>query len=162
VRRALRGQLKEIRQYQLKMIWRDHVSRVLKGRRARESAEVRARQRELVAALSEHDNPVPVSKIALLTPPIARAYATRTRKMLTRDLNALRDLGCQAASGRRGSRVRSKRREFDPTRALEAGLGRDGPRDYLCLRHPSGGRRLPLGDTRSPSDGARPEREGTG
>jgi len=102
---GLRGQLKEIRQYQLEMIWRDHVSRVLEGSRPGESAEVRARQRELVAALSEHDNPVPVSEIALLTPPIARAYATRTRKTLTRDLNALRDLGLIEV-GPEGARAR--------------------------------------------------------
>jgi Fic family protein len=89
---GLRGQLAEIRHYQLQMIWRDHVSRVLEERKPGVSPEVRARQRALVTALSERAGFVPISAIPMIATTLARAYATKTRKTLTRDLHALRDL----------------------------------------------------------------------
>lgn len=89
---GLRGQLAEIRHYQLQMIWRDHVSRVLEERKPGVSPEVKARQRALVTALSERAGFVPVSAIPMIATTLARAYATKTRKTLTRDLHALRDL----------------------------------------------------------------------
>ena len=42
-------------------------------------------------ALGAEQRPVPKSKITELTPALARSYATRTEKTLTRDLNWLRD-----------------------------------------------------------------------
>ena len=49
-----------------------------------------ARRRTLVLALGAQPDPVPKSKIAELTPALAGAYATKTAKTLTRDLNWLR------------------------------------------------------------------------
>ena len=90
---GLKQQLSEIRSYQLKMIWRDYISGFLDNPDAGEYAIVRARRRELLLALSERDKPVSISEIPLLTPGIARHYAKRTRKTLSRDLNALSSLG---------------------------------------------------------------------
>lgn len=89
----LRDQLEEIRRYQHKTIWRDYVNRVLQTKGGHQSVLVRARQQEVVTALSDRDDPVPISEVALLTPIIAKAYALKTRKTVNRDLNALRDLG---------------------------------------------------------------------
>ncbi len=90
---GLKRQLQEIRLYQHKIIWRDFVSKVLQARDGPESAQLRARQRELVLALSDREQIVPLSEIPLLTPSIAQAYAQKTPKTVSRDLNALRDLG---------------------------------------------------------------------
>ena len=49
------------------------------------------RRRTLVLALGAEERPVPKSEIPDLTPALARSYATRTEKTLTRDLNWLRD-----------------------------------------------------------------------
>ena len=102
---GLKRQLADIRGYQHKTIWRDYVSRVLQVQGGTESVQVRARQRELVIALSERDQLVPVSEVTFLTPAIARAYARKTRKTVSRDLNALRDLGLVEVS-RNGVRAR--------------------------------------------------------
>lgn len=90
---GLRGQLAEILSYQLQLIWRDHVSQALEARKGKSSAEVRLRQRELVLALSQRRGPVQAGEIELLSPLVAKAYARKTKKTLTRDLNALAKLG---------------------------------------------------------------------
>jgi len=89
------------------MIWRDHVASTLGTREAGDSEAVRSRRRDLVAALSWRVDPVPVSEIPLLTPGIAKAYAARTRKTLSRDLNALSVLGLVELS-REGARARTE------------------------------------------------------
>ena len=50
-----------------------------------------ARRRTLVLALGAEQRAVPKSRITELTPALARSYATRTEKTLTRDLNWLRE-----------------------------------------------------------------------
>lgn len=90
---GLKGQLAEVRRYQHMVIWREYVNRTLRAQGHASSAEVRARQRDVLIALSERGQPVPVSEVTLLTPAIAQAYARKTRKTVTRDLNALRELG---------------------------------------------------------------------
>jgi Fic family protein len=89
---GLRGQLDDIRHFQHQVIWRDYVREVLKIGGVRESAQVRTRRLELVIALTAQKS-VPAAKLQLLTPAIARVYAQKTPKTLTRDLNALRELG---------------------------------------------------------------------
>jgi Fic family protein len=104
---GLRKQLTEIRSYQLKMIWRDHTARAIESGAAGESEAVRMRRRDLVLALSERDAPVKPAEIALLTPVVARAYGARTSKTISRDVNALRDLGLVEVD-RRGVRARTE------------------------------------------------------
>jgi Fic family protein len=90
---GLKKQLDEIRRFQHKTIWRDYVNRILQTEGGSGSAEVRMRQRDLVVAISNREQFVPLSKVILLTPEIAQAYARKTRKTVSRDLNALRNLG---------------------------------------------------------------------
>jgi Fic family protein len=90
---GLKEQLDEIGGYQHRIIWHDFVSGALKAVEERESAQVRTRQLELVLALSERPEEVPQAEIPLLTPKIAKSYATKTRKTLSRDLNFLSELG---------------------------------------------------------------------
>ena len=67
---------------------------------------------ELALGAAEH--PVSKSKIPELTPALARAYATKTAKTLTRDLNWLRDRDLVQRTGQ-GYRARVDRmRSFQP------------------------------------------------
>ena len=88
---GLKGQLEDIQKFQHRLIWRDYAREVLQARSSRESAQVRTRRLELVIALADH-GVVPSAKLSLLTATIARAYATKTPKTLSRDVNALKDL----------------------------------------------------------------------
>ena len=76
-----------------------------------------ARRRALVLALGVAEHPVPKSKIPELTPALARAYAIKTAKTLTRDLNWLRTRDLVQRSGQ-GYRARVDRmRSFQPRAA---------------------------------------------
>ena len=76
-----------------------------------------ARRRTLVLALGVAEHPVPKSKIPELTPALARAYATKTAKTLTRDLNWLRERDLVQRTGQ-GYRARVDRmRSFQPRAA---------------------------------------------
>ncbi|MGA2975026.1 MAG: hypothetical protein ABSF77_06935 [Spirochaetia bacterium] len=101
---GLRTQLDDIRHFQHQVIWRDYVREVLSAEGVRQSAQVRTRRLELVIALTEQES-VPVAKLQLLTPAIARVYAQKTPKTLARDLNALKELGLIEA-GATGVRAR--------------------------------------------------------
>lgn len=104
---GLKSQLDDIRRYQHRIIWHDFVSNALKAEEERESAQVRTRQLELVLALSERTEEVPLAEISLLTPTIAKAYATKTRKTLSRDLNVLSERGLIEIT-RKGARARTE------------------------------------------------------
>ncbi len=118
---GLRMQLDEIRRLQHQVIWRDYVREVLSTGGVRESAQVRTRRLDLVIALSDQES-VAVAKLQLLTPAIARAYAQKTPKTLTRDLNALKELGLIEA-GANGVRARVEiiRAFLPPKRTTDIG-----------------------------------------
>ena len=88
---GLKGQLQDIQKFQHRLIWRDYAREILRARSNRESAQVRSRRLELVIALADQ-GAVPSAKLSLLTTSLARAYATKTPKTLSRDVNALKDL----------------------------------------------------------------------
>ena len=88
---GLKGQLQDIQKFQHRLIWRDYAREILQARSNRESAQVRSRRLELVIALADQ-GAVPSAKLSLLTTSLARAYATKTPKTLSRDVNALKDL----------------------------------------------------------------------
>ena len=92
---GLKSQLQDIQRFQHRLIWRDYAREVLQARSSRESAQVRTRRLELVIARADQGS-VPSSSLSLLTPSIARAYATKTPKTLSRDVNALKELGLLA------------------------------------------------------------------
>lgn len=82
------------------------------------------RRRALVLALGAQQQPAPKAAIPDLTPALARSYATKTAKTLTRDLNWLRERGLVVRAGR-GYRARVERmRSFLPA-AAQPQPGRD-------------------------------------
>ena len=91
----LKAQLDVIHAQQWNVVWRDFVYRSFKGRTG-PSVE---RRRRLVFALTDRDMPVPVSKIPELTPRLARDYAQKTRKTISRDVSALIELGLVEKEG---------------------------------------------------------------
>jgi hypothetical protein len=93
-----------IKKEQLEAAWRDYVHSKFRNLNSRT-----ARRRELlVLALSLSHAGVPRTKISMLTPSVAAAYAGATTKMLTRDLNALDKMGLvkKQADGYRANRNR--------------------------------------------------------
>ena len=85
---GLREQCAYIGRVQLGIAW-EHLA--YKTFDAEPPSTANARRRSLVLALGAEQHPVPKSKIAGLNPTLARSYATKTDKTLTRDLNWLSD-----------------------------------------------------------------------
>ena len=81
-------QIKLIRKQQLRVAWASFVHDFFSGRDS--ASDIR--QKHLVLDLSKCPNPVPLKKIAEISPRIAKAYASKTVKTLTRDLKALREM----------------------------------------------------------------------
>jgi Fic family protein len=85
---GLKGQLEWIRRQTWDVVWRNYVHEKLGNRRG----PTWDRRRHLVLDLSVHENSIPVSRLTELSPRVAREYADKTQKTLTRDLNALESL----------------------------------------------------------------------
>lgn len=87
---GLQTQLDFVRREHLQVAWHSYVLAKFRDMRRSEAA---SRQRDLVLDLSFQPEPVPKRKLPDLTPRLARRYAGRTSKTVTRDLNALQRLG---------------------------------------------------------------------
>jgi Fic family protein len=98
---GLKAQLDHIRRQQWEVIWHDYVHQQFAGMHG----ETQARRRRLVLALSGKNEAVPVADLSRLSPATARDYARKTRKTLTRDVNALIEMGLVE---RVGPRVRAR------------------------------------------------------
>lgn len=97
----LQQQLGLVRGYQQQLAWQNYVFGKLAGR----STEIGNRQRELVAALTVRKAPVPIREIDSLNVPLAKAYAGKTGKTITRDLKDLEALGIVQRVGRKKVRA---------------------------------------------------------
>ena len=86
---GLHAQLDLIHEQQIDVAWENFVHQTFRDRMS--PADVR--RRHLVLDLSGSGEPVPRSSLRLLSPRLAEAYSGMTDKTLTRDINALRDLG---------------------------------------------------------------------
>ena len=82
----LRIQLERIRKQQWDVAWRSFVQERFRDR----LSAAADRQRHLVLDLSQIDRSVPFNELLSITPRVAAEYATKTRKTLTRDVNALK------------------------------------------------------------------------
>jgi Fic family protein len=82
---GLAAQIETIREQQWAMTFEHFVDQHFAGRHSPPDL----RQRDLVLDLGRREAIIAIDEIPLLTPRLARAYADRTRKTLTRDLNAL-------------------------------------------------------------------------
>lgn len=83
---GLRGQITLVREQQMRVAWENYVHDLF---RRLKSSPTQKRRRELVFDLTDHGKWVEVSRIPLLTPKLAREYATAGDRMVQRDLNAL-------------------------------------------------------------------------
>jgi Fic family protein len=86
---GLRGQLDRIRAQQWDVTWENYVHEQFRSR----TSPSDVRRRHLLLDLSEHEEPVPASKLRDLSPRVAAAYAKKTPKTLSRDLRALVEMG---------------------------------------------------------------------
>ena len=112
---GLRAQINDIREQQLDVAWRNYVHERFADKRT----PAHIRRRHVVLDLSRQADPVPRGKLAELTTRLARAYAQKTEKTLTRDVNILLDMGLiEKKEGR--YRARKEIIEaFLPIRALD-------------------------------------------
>lgn len=84
----LREQIATVRSQQLRVHWINFVHESFSGR----GGAAATRQRNLVLAMSELGR-IRRSEIRAVSPKIAEAYAGKTAKTITRDLNELKALG---------------------------------------------------------------------
>lgn len=82
---GLKDQLKKIRDQQWDVAWENFVHNSFKGKKG---ANIE-RQKHLVFDLTEKNEPIPMDKISELSPRMALAYANKTLKTISRDINAL-------------------------------------------------------------------------
>jgi Fic family protein len=91
---GLRQQIALVREEQLAAAWRDYVNAVFEDRRSKSDL----RRMHLVLDLSAMPAPVPRPRLPDVSPRAARAYADRTGKTLTRDVNWLEAQGLVIAT----------------------------------------------------------------
>lgn len=85
----LTQQIEVIRAQQRHQAWQDHVEEVFRSR----TGPVAYRQRLIALELGVRPNPMKRSEVPTLSTEIAAAYFGKTTKTLSRDLNALEQLG---------------------------------------------------------------------
>jgi len=85
---GLREQVLKIRNQQWDVAWTNYVHEQF-GQRTGATHE---RRRCLVLDLTRQENPTPLSKISELSPRLTKAYANKTKKTITRDLNNVENM----------------------------------------------------------------------
>lgn len=85
---GLKSQLQVIRHQQWDVAWRNYVHEKFSDQKSPSAV----RRRHLVLDLSQMVEPVPFSKLAEVSPRVAAAYARKTGKTLSRDVNALQKM----------------------------------------------------------------------
>lgn len=87
---GIREQISRIREQQMRVAWENYVHDLF---RKLKNSPTQKRRRELVFDLTDHGDWFDVAGIPLLTPKLAREYATAGDRMVQRDLNALAKMG---------------------------------------------------------------------
>jgi Fic family protein len=85
---GIRAQLEEVRLQQ----WGDRWEQFIYETFGPVTSRARERRRELILQMSRETEPIPRSRLPMLTPHLAQAYAG-TERTLSRDLNALKSMG---------------------------------------------------------------------
>ncbi|MBN1475490.1 Fic family protein [Candidatus Sumerlaeota bacterium] len=86
---GLREQLEWIRAQMWDVVWRNFVHEMFRDK----TSASQTRKRHLALDLSLATEPIPISQVPKLSPRLAMAYARKTAKTLTRDINALIEMG---------------------------------------------------------------------
>jgi Fic family protein len=97
---GLREQIETIKEQHCRIAWKDYIHETFKGK----NTNAETRRRHLALDLSRNNEFVPISKITELSPRIAKSYAKKGQKTLTRDVNRLVSLGLVE---KRGNTIRS-------------------------------------------------------
>ena len=110
----LREQIDVIRVQQTDIAWINYVHDRFRG----DKSESGRRRRALVLALSEIETPVKKVAMPKLTPDLAAAYARKTPKTVSRDLNALLELKLVSRSPEGYAAAKNRILAFLPIRTL--------------------------------------------
>ncbi|HAL49313.1 MAG: Fic family protein [SAR202 cluster bacterium] len=94
---GLRTQTRLIREFQLGSAWENHVNVAFAG----SNSAADSRRRHLALDLSSVGRPVAPHELRTLTTRLAAAYAGKTPKTVTRDINALLTMGLAQRNGKR-------------------------------------------------------------
>jgi Fic family protein len=86
---GLYSQLAFIRLQQWEVAWRDFAHEMFSDK----TSPSDTRRRHLILDLSEQSDPVTFAKLREISPRVAAAYASKTDKTFSRDLNALEEMG---------------------------------------------------------------------
>ena len=86
---GLREQVAEIRQYQLEIMWSNHVHEVFGNTK---SAAL-IRRRNLVLDISKHSGPIRFSQLREISPRTVEAYRSKTMMTVKRDIRAIQEAG---------------------------------------------------------------------
>ncbi|MGQ0668429.1 MAG: Fic family protein, partial [Actinomycetota bacterium] len=85
---GLRGQIERVQAEQMEVMWENYVHQKVPG-----VTSTQERRRALVFELTRLGQPVPRRALMEITVDLREAYADKTPKTLTRDLNFLREIG---------------------------------------------------------------------
>jgi len=105
-------QIKRIRAYQHFVAWKDYVYDQFRNQRTAAAH----RQRLLALELGKRKEPCPIATIPQLSSEIGAAYSGKTRKTITRDLNALQGMNLLRRMGRSVQANRAVLKAFLPSR----------------------------------------------
>lgn len=86
---GIRAQIKTVREQQMRVAWENYIYDRF---RSIKTSKTQKRRRDLVLELTGHDW-VEVAQLELLSPQVARDYATAGDRMMQRDLNAIAGMG---------------------------------------------------------------------
>ena len=89
-------QMQVVREYETDIVWGHFVNRQFNALGATKS---RRRQSDLIGLLSRKPGPFAASRLTQMYPDVRALYQSFDPKTLTRDINALKDLGLISASG---------------------------------------------------------------
>lgn len=87
---GIRQQIASVRTQQMRVAWENYVHDQFRGMK---NSPTQKRRRDLVLEISQRSGWVEVTQIPLLTPLLARAYASGGERIVQRDLNAIAKLG---------------------------------------------------------------------
>ncbi len=107
---GLREQVSQVRALQLQVAWVTYIHEVMNRYPA---SQARDRQRTLALEMPP-DEPIPRDELPVLTPKVARLYATTGPRTLSRDLNRLRAAGLLRKRGYRWVANQSRIRAYMP------------------------------------------------
>jgi Fic family protein len=114
---GLRAQISLVRKQQLQVAWTNLVHEMF-----RDGASASAvRKRRLILDLSQMEEPVEKDQIPRITPRIAEAYAGRTSRTLSRDLEDLKRLGLLEQVGKKYRAKTELIQAFLPLRSAPVG-----------------------------------------